>query len=253
MSLSARQAQIHAHVLNAGRATVDALAQRFDTTPQTIRKDLQSLADAGLVERFHGGARAALRAEYMPYELRADLARAQKARIGQAVAALIPNQSSVFINAGTTTDEVARRLTSHSGIKLFTDNINTANEIRSYPGLEVIVAGGVVRASDGAIVGEEAVEFIRQFKVDLAIIGAASIDPDGTLLDYDFREAAVVRAITGNARHVILAADSSKIGRAAPIRIGHLSQVDSFVTDRLQDPGLRQLCADHGVALVEAR
>ena len=107
-----------------------------------------------------------------------------------------------------------------------------------------------MRGSDGGVVGEAAVDFIRQFKVDYAVIGASAIDDDGALLDYDYREVRVAQAIIANARHVILVADATKFERAAPVRIGHLSQVQSFVTDRCAEP-VRAVCAEQGVRLIE--
>ncbi|MFQ5622586.1 MAG: DeoR/GlpR family DNA-binding transcription regulator [Paracoccaceae bacterium] len=252
MALSVRQVNILNHLRQNGRARVEELVRLFGKTPQTVRKDLQALADAGQVRRFHGGASLLARTEYVSFEIRREIAPAQKRAIGAAAARRIPDHASLFINVGTTTLEVARSLRRHSGLKVITDNVETANEIRKYPGLEVIIAGGIVRSSDGAIVGEEAVDFIRQFKVDFAVIGAASIDLDGTLLDYDFREAAVVKAIVANARHVILTADSGKVGSSAPIRIGHLSKMDTFVTDICASSAIRQLCSEAGVSLVEA-
>ena len=113
--------------------------------------------------------------------------------------------------------------------------------------IEVIVAGGVVRRSDGGIVGEATVDFINQFKVDYAVIGASAIDQDGTILDYDYREVWVSQAIMRNARQVILVADAMKFRRSAPMRIGHFSQINVFVTDEeLADP-LAKIAAESGV------
>ena len=106
-----------------------------------------------------------------------------------------------------------------------------------HPRIEVIVAGGTVRRSDGGVVGSAAVDFIRQFKVDYAVIGASAIDEDGALLDFDYREVQVAQAIIDNARHVILVADCTKFERTAPVRIGHLSQINTFVTDAELPPG----------------
>jgi DeoR family transcriptional regulator, glycerol-3-phosphate regulon repressor len=123
--------------------------------------------------------------------------------------------------------------------------------MRTYTQFEVVIAGGVVRSSDGGIVGEAAVDFIRQFKVDYAVIGASAIDHDGALLDYDFREVKVAQAIIANARHVILVADSTKFERTAPVRIGHLEQMDTFVTDQCPDERIRKICRDFEVDLIE--
>src|SRR5690606_38253903 len=105
--------------------------------------------------------------------------------------------------------------------------------------------------SDGGIVGEAAVDFIRQFKVDYAVIGASAIDHDGALLDFDYREVKVAQAIIANARHVILVADSTKFERTAPVRIGHLSQVNTLITDHCDIATIRTICREAEVDLVE--
>ncbi|PSL18451.1 DeoR/GlpR family DNA-binding transcription regulator [Shimia abyssi] len=247
-----RHAAILARLKENGRATVDELAALFVTTPQTIRKDLSYLADEGLVMRFHGGASLLAGTEYTRFSVRQQIAKDEKETIGRAVAEMVPDNTAVMINSGTTTAAVARHLQGHTGLKIVTDSVSVANEIRDFPGVEVMVPGGVVRASDGAILGEVAVDFIRQFRSDVAVIGAAAIAQDGALLDYDLREASLVRAIVENARHVILAADSSKYDRMASVCIGHLSQVRTLVTDRRCPQELRALCVAHGVGLVEA-
>ena len=115
----------------------------------------------------------------------------------------------------------------------------------------MVIAGGVVRHSDGGIVGEAAVDFIRQFKVDFAVIGVSAIDEDGVLLDFDFREVKVAQAIMSNARHVILVSDSSKFERTAPVKIGHISQVHTFITDRCPSERIRNVCLENDVRLIE--
>jgi DeoR family glycerol-3-phosphate regulon repressor len=109
----------------------------------------------------------------------------------------------------------------------------------------------VVRGADGGIVGEAAVDFIRQFKVDYAVIGVSAIDHDGALLDFDYREVKVAQAIIANARHVILVSDATKFERTAPVRIGHLSQVHTFITDHCPFDNIREICAEHDVRIIE--
>ncbi|WP_265518410.1 DeoR/GlpR family DNA-binding transcription regulator [Nitratireductor luteus] len=235
-----------------GRVTVDALAELFSVTPQTIRKDLNDLCDQRLLTRIHGGALLPSGIENMEYEARRELAADEKRAIGRAAAQLIPDKASLFINIGTTTEAVSDALLDHEGLMVITNNINVANRMRVYPSLEVIIAGGVVRGSDGGVVGEVAVDFFRQFKVDYAVIGVSAIDEDGALFDFDFREVKVAQAIIANARHVVLVSDSSKFDRAAPVRIGHISQVDTFITDRCPDSRFRAVCEEANVHLVEA-
>lgn len=251
MLLTDRHSDIVALAKERGRVLVDELATHFGVTPQTIRKDLNDLCEQRLLSRVHGGAVLPSGIENMEYEARRKIASAEKDAIGRAAAELIPDHASLFINIGTTTEAVSQALLKHDGLMVITNNINVANRMRTYPSIEVIVAGGVVRGSDGGIVGEAAVDFIKQFKVDYAVIGASAIDHDGALLDFDFREVKVAQAIIANARHVILVADATKFERTAPVRIGHLSQVDTFITDRCDLPAIRNICRDAEVALVQ--
>ncbi len=251
MFLSPRHSEIIEAAKLSGRVSVDELAVQFDVTPQTIRKDLNELCRARLLSRIHGGAIFPSGTENMEYEQRRLISEGEKLAIGRAAARIIPDNSSLFINIGTTTEAVSLELMQHSGLMVITNNINVANHMRIFPQFEVIIASGVVRTSDGGIVGEAAVDFIRQFSVDYAVIGASAVDQTGALLDYDFREVKVAQAIIENARHVILVADSTKTERTAPVRIGHLSQVDTFVTDVCKSDEIRQICAQNDVELVQ--
>jgi DeoR family glycerol-3-phosphate regulon repressor len=246
-----RQAAIMALVRETGRVSVDEMAARFAVTPQTIRRDLNELSDAGVLTRVHGGAVIASTIENLAYEARKLVAQQEKRLIGQAAAAFVPDHSSLFINLGTTTEEVARAIAGRTGLLVVTNNINVATELYRNPAIDVVIAGGSIRPSDGGIIGHMAVEMIRNYSVDLAVIGTSAIDPDGTLLDYDVREVQVSRAIMENARQVILVADSSKFSRHAPVRIARLSEIDILVTDRLPSPEIAELCRRHEVRVVE--
>lgn len=247
--LSLRQTEIVKLARGAGRVIVEDLVARFDVTPQTIRKDLNELCDLGVLQRFHGGAMFAAGVANLGYEDRRGIASEAKRTIGQRTARLIPNNCSLFINIGTTTEEVARALNNHHGLMVITNNLNVAQLLRGQSHIEVIVAGGVLRHSDGGIVGEAAVEFIRQFKVDFAVMGVSAIDTDGSLLDYDFREVSVSRAIMTASRRSILVADAMKFSRSAPVRIGHIADLDYLVTDEPLDPDIARICAESDVTV----
>ena len=249
--LSRRQADIITQLRENGRVAVDDLAAQFDVSPQTVRRDLNEMSEARLIVRVHGGAIIASGVENLAYDARKLVAQSHKRLIGEAAARLIEPNSSLFINIGTTTEEVAKALVAHSGLLVITNNLNVAAELYRNPAIEVIIAGGSVRASDGGIVGAATVDLIRQFRVDAAVIGISAIDPDGTLLDFDIREVQVARAIIENARRVILVSDSSKFSRSAPALIGTLADVDVLVTDRLPSPAIADLCRALNVDVVE--
>ncbi|MGL4556789.1 MAG: DeoR/GlpR family DNA-binding transcription regulator, partial [Afipia sp.] len=175
-----------------------------------------------------------------------------KKAIGVAAAAQIPNGCSLFINIGTTTEEVASALTAHEDLLVITNNLNVAMLLYRHPRIEVIVAGGTVRRADGAVIGSTANNLITQFKVDYAIIGASAIDEEGALLDFDYREVQAAQAIIANARSVMLVADSTKLSRNAPVRIAHLSQIHTFVTDLPLPAGLQAICSSRGIEVIAA-
>ena len=235
----------------AGRVLVDDLSSQFEVSPQTIRKDLNELCDKRLLTRIHGGAILSSGVENVGYDARRMIASEEKEAIALAAAARIPDSASLFINIGTTTEAVARALLQHKGLMVITNNLNVASLMRVYPQIEVVLAGGVVRHTDGGIIGEQAVDLIKQFKVDFAVIGSSAIDEDGALLDYDYREVRVAQAIVSNARHVILVCDSTKFERSAPVRIAHISQVNTFVTDHCPSDTVRRICAENAVELIE--
>ena len=252
MALTIRQTEILEIARSEGRVLVDDLAHRFDVTLQTIRRDLGDLADAGFLDRVHGGAVARTGVVNIGYERRRRMNEEAKAAIARACAAEIPDNCSLILNLGTTTEAVARELVNHRNITVVTNNMNVANILVANPGCEIMVAGGALRRSDGGLVGDLTTQFFGQFKVDFAVIGVSALDTDGDLLDFDLAEVRVSRAILGQARQAFLVADHSKFGRSAPARIASLAEIDAIFTDRPLPPGLAEACEGWGVRVALA-
>ncbi len=231
---------MHVH----GSSSLDELALHLDVTVQTVRRDVQRLAEAGLLARFHGGASLPnSTTENIAYHQRENLNAEGKLRIAQAVARAVPNDCSLLINIGTTTEAIAKALMRHTGLRVITNNINVAAILSRNDRCEVIVAGGVVRPRDNGIIGEATVDFIRQFKVDIALIGISGIEEDGSLRDYDYREVKVTQAIMSHAREVWLATDASKFNRPAMVQVANLAQIDRLFTDKMPPPPFTDLLA----------
>lgn len=235
-----------------GSVKVESLAEQLDVTPQTIRKDLNMLCERRLLHRIHGGAVIRSGVVNYGYEARRELAEGGKQHIGDRAAELIPDDCSLFINIGTTTEQVARALIRHKGLLVISNNINVANILYQNPNMEVVLTGGMVRKTDGGLVGQMTTDAIGRFKVDYAVIGTSAIDPDGTLLDFDSREVKAAQAIIENSRHCILVADSMKYDRSAPVRICHISQMETFVTDRQPPEPIARICTENDVEIVLA-
>ena len=246
----------HEEILKLARADghvkVDDLAARFGVTPQTIRKDLNELCERRLLHRIHGGATIRSGVVNYGYEERRKTASEEKRLIGEMAARLIPDDSSLFINIGTTTEQVARALADHTGLLIISNNINVANMLYHNPNMETVLTGGVVRKTDGGLVGDLTTETIGKFMVDYAVIGTSAIGGDGALLDYDFREVRAAQAIIENSRHCILVADAMKFERTAPVRICHISQMETFVTSAPPPEHIARICAENDVRVVIA-
>lgn len=228
--------------------SVEQLAERFSVTLQTVRRDVKLLSDAGLLARFHGGVRVpSSTVENIAYRQRQSLNQPAKQAIAHAVARAVPDGCSLVINIGTTAEAIARALMRHKGLRVITNNLNVAGILSDNPACEVIVAGGVVRSRDRGIVGEATVDFIKQFRVDIGLIGISGIESDGSLRDFDYREVKVARAIIEQSRQVWLAADHSKFNRPAMVELAQLNQIDRLFTDQCPPAPFPDLLAEAGV------
>jgi DeoR family transcriptional regulator, glycerol-3-phosphate regulon repressor len=253
MQLHPRQVRLVEQVRQHGSISVEALAERFGVTLQTVRRDVRLLSEAGLLARFHGGVRVpGSTTENIAYRQRQRLNETAKQRIARAVAQAVPHGCSLIINIGTTTEAIARELSHHRGLRVITNNLNVAAILSDHDDCELIVAGGVVRARDRGIVGEATVDFMRQFKVDIALIGISGIEADGTLRDFDYREVKVARAILDHSREVWLAADHSKFNRPAMVELARLDHLDRLYTDAAPPDPFPHLLAEAGVQCVVA-
>jgi DeoR family glycerol-3-phosphate regulon repressor len=251
MTPNPRQAELLAEVRLRGSVSVEALAEQFGVTLQTVRRDVKLLSDAGLIARFHGGVRVpSSTTENIEYLQRQLLNEQSKQRIARTVAAAVPAGCSLIINIGTTTEAIARELLRHKGLRVITNNLNVAAILSNNPDCEVIVAGGIVRSRDRGIVGEITIDFIRQFKVDIGLIGISGIEADGTLRDYDYREVKVARAIIEHSREVWVAADHSKFNRPAVVEVARFDQIDMLFTDAPPPAPFPELLAEAGVNCV---
>ena len=211
MTPNPRQAELLEEVQRQGSVSVEALAERFGVTLQTVRRDVKLLSEAGLLARFHGGVRVpGSTTENIAYRQRQQIHSGAKRAIAKAVAKAVPQGCSLILNIGTTTEAVARELLRHKGLRVITNNLNVATILADNPDCEVIVAVG-------------------------------------TLRDFDLREVRVTRAIIESSREVWLAADHSKFNRPAMVEAGHVSQLDMLFTDQAPPPPFAQLLAEAGV------
>jgi DeoR family glycerol-3-phosphate regulon repressor len=230
---TARQAEIVTLVQEHGFATIDDLARRFDVSTQTIRRDIIRLEELKLLRRFHGGAglyeAAAVRPGHAP---KIDPSPASaKARIGLAVASLISDGASIFLDVGTTVEAVARALSEHRQLQIVTPSVPVGAILAGTSVGSVVVTGGLLRGPSGSLVGDAAVAAVSRFKLDWAVIGCSGFEDDGTVMDADLLQVEVKQRMLSRSRRALLVADSTKLQRRAIVNIAPLATFDMLVTD----------------------
>jgi DeoR family glycerol-3-phosphate regulon repressor len=244
-----RQERILQLVRDKGYVTNEFLARHFSVTPQTIRRDINMLCRDGWLQRYHGGAGPSSSIENVTYSERRIICLKEKQQIGSMAAGHIPEKASLFINIGTTTEEVARALCNHHQLRVITNNLNVATILSKNENFEIMVSGGKIRNRDCAVTGEATVDFIRQFKVDYGIIGISGIDSDGSLMDFDYGEVRAARTIIDNSRKVYLVVDHTKFGRKAMVRLGNIVEIDALFTDRVPPVPVIKMIKNAGGAI----
>jgi DeoR family glycerol-3-phosphate regulon repressor len=232
-----KQISRHQEIVNLvqqhGYVSTEDLVEQFKVSPQTIRRDLNELADENKIRRHHGGATIPLSSVNTAYTTRKVMQLNEKDTIAEALAKHIPDGATLFIDIGTTPESVAKALVkNHKDLRVVTNNINVAMILMANPDFKVILAGGEVRNRDGGIVGEATLDFIKQFRLDFGILGISGIDYDGSLLDFDYHEVRVKKAIIENSRSVYLAVDHTKFGRNAMVNLGSITELHMIITDQ---------------------
>lgn len=248
-----RQQALLEEVRARGAVSVERLASRLDVTMQTVRRDVQRLADIGLLLRFHGGVSLPRQAPAVgAWKERQALRADAKARIARSVAAAIPEGSSLMMGIGTTVEAVARELLKKPGLRVITHNLHVASLLSEHSDCKVHVAGGMLRSRDSALEGDSTVAFLKQFKVDFAIVSTMGVDPDGTLRDQDMRELPVAQTMVAQARETWLVADASKFNAAEFAKVAHLKDMKRVFTEALPQAPYPQMMHEWNVALTIA-
>lgn len=234
-AFSPRQREILALTERNGFVTIESLAEEFGVSAQTIRRDIIALADAGRLQRFHGGAGVTGQAETLRLDhgQKEQLSVEEKLRVAQAAAACVPDGASLFLDVGTTVEMAAKALNARPGFRVFTNSMRAA--LAFDPSRhDVNVIGRRVAGRDGSLVGEETMLALQGLRLDYALIGCSAVDAEGRVMDYDLSKIAVKKVAMQAARKSLLLATPSKFGRSALSTIAMLSDF-AQVIDGSQD------------------
>jgi DeoR/GlpR family transcriptional regulator of sugar metabolism len=238
--LAAQRRQLILQVVRSGRgAGVVELAQRFDVSEMTVRRDLAQLADQGMLTRVHGGA--VTTREEPPFAEIAVERLDEKERIGRAAAELVRDGQTIMVDIGTTTLELARHLRDRE-LTVITSNLAVLEELLPCEGIELVSLGGVVRRNYRSLVGVLAEDALRQLSADMAFLGASGIRRDLAVMDTTMVEVPIKRGMIEASERVVLLADAEKFSMGGVVRICGAEELDVVVTDALDDePSVREL------------
>ncbi|MFZ5747122.1 MAG: DeoR/GlpR family DNA-binding transcription regulator [Pseudomonadota bacterium] len=246
----------HERLLRAVEAertcAIGELAVRLGVSEETVRRDVKELESQGKLHKLHGAVRLPDNAFETPFDVRVGEQSTAKAAIALAAAALIADNSSVFIDSGSTSLHVARALRGHRQLSVVTNAIDVAHELCSINNNRVFLAGGEIDQDYRAAFGVEADIFLGRFTPDVAILSIGAIDPALGLMDFHLGEAAIKRSAARLARSVLLVADATKLGRRGLVQTCPCSVVTTFVTDAAVPPAFRACFTDAEIRIASA-
>lgn len=231
--LNSRQNEILIRAESSGFVTIEGLAEEFGVSAQTVRRDIIFLSEAGLLQRFHGGAGAIGGNESirLDHHHKLSVAIDDKARVAEAAMKLVPEGATLFLDVGTTIEAAATALNRRPGFRIFTNSMRAALAFDPAHH-DVNVLGRKVEGRDGSLVGEEIMLSLAALRVDYALIACSAIDNDGRVMDFDLSKIAVKKAAMNAAGKKLLLATPSKFGRSALSAFADLSDFDAVIDGR---------------------
>lgn len=240
-------------VRSDGRGDVAELAERFDVTPETVRRDLIDLERRGVLRRVHGGALAVSRLQIEPaVGEKARLMQNEKKRIARAALALVPRGGTMILDAGTTTGALAAILPHDLELTVVTNSLPNAMSLSTHANVTLQMIGGRVRGRTLANVDDWAMKILSELKVDVSFVAANGVSGTRGLSTADVSEAAVKRAMVAAGDKVVLLADHTKIGQEQFARFAEINDIDTFVTDRGAAPTDIAALKEAGIEVVVA-
>lgn len=250
MNQNDRQRAIVALVRDEEITRVTDLAGRLGVSDETIRRNVKSLVEGGLLTRSHGAVALAEPSQEAPFRRRMRVNAFAKKALARAVAELVTDGQTVMIDTGSTTAFVAEALAARKRLTVVTNSLEIARRLVGTDGHRVYMAGGELRADLAAAVGSEAESFIRRFRADLAILSIGGADPRAGFTDFDLEETRIARAMIDCSDASVIAADGAKFGRRATVAVCEPSEVDAVATDAPPPPDVAEWLAAEGVPVL---
>ncbi|HJQ60988.1 MAG TPA: DeoR/GlpR family DNA-binding transcription regulator [Vineibacter sp.] len=244
-----RQSLILSMVNECGSLSVSEIQRRLQVSRETIRRDLNELADRNVLRKAHGGVLSLGLTEIErtePVLAEREVANVEAKRaIGRLAVSLVPDGASVVLSSGSTPQCVADALLARRGLTVFCNSLGVATRLANRNGNRVHMLGGEIQANNNSTLGADSVAMLSNYHVDFAFVGAGAIAADGWIMDYTREEADLHRLMLRTAGAAVVVADYSKFNRFAPVRVDTFEKVTHLVTDHRPDGGLAQVLAPH--------
>ena len=245
-----RFAQIRQMLEQADVVTIGELTDRLGVSEATVRRDLEALQRAGVVQRTHGGAVPTSIRE-LPYPSREARQVVEKRAIARAAAAEVAPGETLFLGGGSTTLHLAAQLVD-ADVTVVTNSLPVANELARGRQGQVVVIGGALRIPEQTMIGPRAVEAIRSYRAGTAFLGVPALDSQhGFTADGD-TEAATDLAFMEMAQRTVVLADHTKLGRVATTHVVPLSAIELVVTDSGAPPHELEALRSAGTSVLVA-
>jgi DeoR/GlpR family transcriptional regulator of sugar metabolism len=250
--LQERLDQIVTLVQERGRVSVADLSDHFGVSAVTIRNDLTSLQQQGLLVRTHGGAviRPDLNMEPPAFALRKELHLAEKERIGRAAAALVRDGDSVALDASTTAWQIARHLKGRQELTVVTNGLFIALEFLDSPGVTVVMPGGSLRAASASLVGDQGACILERYHMQKGFFGAGGFTLEEGLTDTNQYEVELKQRMVERSKQVIAVVDSSKWGQVTFASLAAVEQLDHVITDEAAPEVMVAELRDRGIDVI---
>lgn len=226
--LSEREHSILNRLMVQGAVSVADLSSELAVSEVTIRSDLSSLEERGLLSRTHGGALPSIHPHIFQ---RQNMNIEEKHRIAKAAADLVEDGDAIMIEAGTTTSLLPRYLAGKRDILIITNSIPAFESAKSNPALKITLVGGEFRDSTDSFVGRITLDTIRRFNVRCAFVGTDGFSLKSGITTHLIEGGDVISVMRERAENLVLLADSSKYGKTGVVTILPLSQINTLITD----------------------
>lgn len=228
-----RQKQVQNYIIAHGSAQIKELADTYQISEATVRRDLDEISRKGLIQRTHGGAIAYNNNSSFErkHGEKMELMVEEKRRIGAYAASMVRDGDTIVLDSGTTTYAMSKCLATKEGITLITNDLVIANQIELAPSATLIIVPGQRMDNTRAIYGFYAESFLQDIKANKVFMASDALDLDAGATNANVLEVGLKKAMLDAARECILLVDSSKFEKQATFRVCPISRFDTIISD----------------------